>query len=234
MLKIKNLTAYYNNHEVIKEINCLIKSNEIVALIGTNGAGKSTLLKIISGILKPKQGTIVYNNKQILGLPPYKIVSLGISHSQEGRKVFQTLSVLENLIIGSYRCKKIDKAQLELVYSIFPKLKDRSKQLAGTLSGGEQQMLAIGRALMAKPQLLLLDEPSLGLSPNLSKELFILIKKINQLQNISILLVEQNAKVALKLSNYAYVLDLGKIIIEGKSQELLQSSQIQKAYLGNL
>ena len=233
MFRIENLTSGYGGITAIRDIDCHINKGEIVALIGANGAGKSTLLKTISGYIKAKNGSIFLHNKNITNIPMHKIVRCGIAQSPEGRKVFATLTVRDNLLMGAYCRKKINKDQLNFIYSTFPRLAEREKQLAGTLSGGEQQMLAIGRALMAEPELLLLDEPSLGLAPATTKELFVLIDKVNKVQEISIFLVEQNASIALKYADRGYVLEAGKIVLSGSNTELLNSKVVQEAYLGN-
>ena len=206
---------------------------KIVTLIGANGAGKSTLMRTISGLVKAQSGSILWNGQELLGKPIDQIVASGIAMSPEGRRVFADLTVLENLKIGAYLRK--DKAEtekdLEWVYSLFPRLRERSWQSAGTLSGGEQQMLAVGRALMAKPKMILMDEPSMGLSPLLVKEIFAIIQEVNK-QGITILLVEQNAKMALAISDRAYVLETGNISIEGNAADLLNDPRVKKAYLG--
>ncbi|MDR2401374.1 MAG: ABC transporter ATP-binding protein [Deferribacteraceae bacterium] len=230
--EIKDLFVAYGGIHALTSVSLEVREGEIVCLIGANGAGKSTLLRSISGLIKPKKGSIVFNNTEIAGVAPHKIVALGISHSPEGRRVFATLTVGENLLMGSYVLKKKNKATFDFVLETFPILKERLRQYAGTLSGGEQQMLAIGRSLMAEPKLLLLDEPSLGLAPIITKELFSLIKKINEARKISILIVEQNAKAALKLSKRGYVLDVGKITFSGDSKTLQNSPELKESYLG--
>jgi branched-chain amino acid transport system ATP-binding protein len=211
-----------------------VKPGSIVTLIGANGAGKTTTLKTISGLLKPKSGEILYDGRNIAGLPPHQIVKLGLSHVPEGRMIFANLTVLENLQLGAYLQteKQVVRRELEHVYSLFPRLLERGKQIAGTLSGGEQQMLAIGRALMSKPKLLLLDEPSLGLAPLLVKTIFEKIVEINRQQGLTILLVEQNANLALEISSFGYVLETGKITLQGDSPLLRQNPQVKIAYLG--
>jgi branched-chain amino acid transport system ATP-binding protein len=211
-----------------------VKPGSIVTLIGANGAGKTTTLKTISGLLKPKSGEIFYDGQNIAGLPTHQIVARGLSHVPEGRMIFANLTVLENLQLGAYlqKDKKIIRHELEHVFSLFPRLKEREKQIAGTLSGGEQQMLAIGRALMSKPKLLLLDEPSLGLAPLLVKAIFEKIVEINREQGLTILLVEQNANLALEISHFGYVLETGKIILQDDSAALRQNPQVKSAYLG--
>jgi branched-chain amino acid transport system ATP-binding protein len=212
-----------------------VKPGSIVTLIGANGAGKTTTLKTISGLLKPRAGEIFYAGKNIAGLPTHQIVARGISHVPEGRMIFANLTVLENLQLGAYlqRDKQIVRLELEHVFGLFPSLQEREKQIAGTLSGGEQQMLAIGRALMSKPKLLLLDEPSLGLAPLLVKTIFEKIVEINREQGITILLVEQNANLALGISHFGYVLETGKITLQGDSAALRQNPQVKSAYLGS-
>ena len=231
LLEVKNLHVNYGAITAIKGIDLHVNRGEVVTILGANGAGKTTTLRTISGLLKPVSGEIIFDGENITPLPAYDIVSRGMSHSPEGRRVFGTLSVQENLMMGAYTLKKYDEKTLEWIYEILPRLKEREEQLAGTLSGGEQQMLAIGRAIMSKPKLLILDEPSLGLAPVLVKVIFKAIRQIAQ-SGVTVLLVEQNAKAALKLANRGYVLELGKIIHTGSSQELLNSEVIQEAYLG--
>ena len=217
----------------MRGVSLNVPDGKIVTLIGANGAGKSTLMRTISGLVKAQSGSILWNGQELLGKPIDQIVASGIAMSPEGRRVFADLTVLENLKIGAYLRK--DKAEtekdLEWVYSLFPRLKERSWQSAGTLSGGEQQMLAVGRALMAKPKMILMDEPSMGLSPLLVKEIFAIIQEVNK-QGITILLVEQNAKMALAISDRAYVLETGNISIEGNAADLLNDPRVKKAYLG--
>ena len=238
MLRLIDIHTYYGPIEALKGIDIEVRKGEIVSLIGSNGAGKSTTLMTISGILKPRVGDIFLNDRKISGLKAHHIVSLGIGHVPEGRRIFPWLTVRENLEMGAYsrssglRFKGTSFArQLERVYEIFPVLKERAKQSAGTLSGGEQQMLAIGRALMSGPQILLLDEPSLGLSPIMVSKIFKIIKEINE-DGVTILLVEQNAQAALELSERAYVLENGRISLSGTGKELLKKEEIKKAYLG--
>jgi branched-chain amino acid transport system ATP-binding protein len=231
LLEIRDLHVNYGAIKAIKGINLLVNSGEVVAILGANGAGKTTTLRTISGLLRANSGKIIFDKNDITKTPAYDIVSLGMSHSPEGRRVFGTLSVEENLLMGAYTLKNYDKETLEWIYDILPRLKEREKQLAGTLSGGEQQMLAIGRSIMSKPKLLILDEPSLGLAPVLVKVIFKAIKEISK-SGVTVLLVEQNAKAALKLANRGYVLELGKISFEGSSEKLLNSKIIQEAYLG--
>ncbi len=231
LLEIKNLHVSYGAINAIKGIDLHVKKGEVVTILGANGAGKTTTLRTISGLLKSSEGSISFDGKDITSVAAHDIVTLGMSHSPEGRRVFSTLSVEENLMMGAYTLKKHDKETLDWIYEILPRLKERKQQLAGTLSGGEQQMLAIGRAIMSKPKLLILDEPSLGLAPVLVKVIFKAIKQISE-SGVTVLLVEQNAKAALKLANRGYVLELGKITHEGSSEELLNSETIQEAYLG--
>lgn len=231
LLEVKGLHVNYGAIEAIKGIDLYVNKGEVVTILGANGAGKTTTLRTISGLLKSSAGSIIFDDKEITHIPAHEIVSLGMSHSPEGRRVFGTLSVEENLMMGAYSLKKYDASTLDWIYEILPRLHERKKQLAGTLSGGEQQMLAIGRAIMSKPKLLILDEPSLGLAPVLVKVIFKAIKEISQ-SGVTVLLVEQNAKAALKLANRGYVLELGKITHSGSSEELLNSEMIQEAYLG--
>jgi len=231
LLEVKDLHVSYGAINAIKGIDLYVNRGEVVTILGANGAGKTTTLRTISGLLKPVSGEIIFDGKAISQLPAHEIVSLGMSHSPEGRRVFGTLSVEENLMMGAYTLKKYDAKTLEWIYEILPRLKEREKQLAGTLSGGEQQMLAIGRAIMSKPKLLILDEPSLGLAPVLVKVIFKAVKQIAS-SGVTVLLVEQNAKAALKLADRGYVLELGKITHTGSSEELLSSEVIQEAYLG--
>lgn len=235
MLNIENIKTFYGNIQALKSISMKIDDGEIVSLIGSNGAGKTTTLKTIGGILKPKQGKILFNDKDITGFSTHRIVREGIVIVPEGRRVFGRLSVEENLQIGAYTRnikRNIMMQEIEEIYGIFPILQERKKQHAGTLSGGEQQMLAIGRALMAKPKLLLLDEPSMGIAPIIVKEIFRVIKKINEINGTTILLVEQNAKMALSISNRGYVIETGNIILTGTGEELKENEDVKKAYLG--
>ncbi len=233
MLKVENLVVSYGMIEAIKGISFEVKDGEIVTLIGANGAGKTTTMQTISGLLKPASGSITLDGVELTKIPAHKIVSCGLAQVPERRRVFTQQSVEDNLQLGAYTRK--DKAEiqkdLEEVYEWFPRLKERRKQLAGTLSGGEQQMLAMGRALMAKPKIMLLDEPSMGLSPLLVKEIFHIIEEINK-KGTTIFLVEQNAKMALAIANRAYVLETGKITLEGTGAELASDPRVQKAYLG--
>ena len=234
MLEIKNLQVSYGAISALHGISLSVPNGKIVTLIGANGAGKTTALKTISGLLKPKSGEIFYDGKNIAGLPPHQIVARGISHVPEGRMIFTNLTVLENLQLGAYlqKDRQIVRRELEHVFTLLPRLQEREKQIAGTLSGGEQQMLAIGRALMSKPKLLLLDEPSLGIAPLLVKTIFEKIVEINRQQGLTILLVEQNANLALGISHFGYVLETGKIILQDGSVALRQNPQVKSAYLG--
>ena len=233
MLEIKDLHVSYGGIQALRGVSLNVPDSKIVTLIGANGAGKSTLMRTISGLVKAQSGSILWNGQELLGKPIDQIVSSGIAMSPEGRRVFADLTVLENLKIGAYLRK--DKAEtekdLEWVYSLFPRLKERSWQSAGTLSGGEQQMLAMGRALMSKPKLLMLDEPSLGLAPIVVREIFDIIRTVNQ-QGITVLLNEQNANMALKVADYAYVLETGTLTLSGTGAELLTNEQVKAAYLG--
>jgi branched-chain amino acid transport system ATP-binding protein len=233
MLKIENINVFYGAIHAIKGISLEVNEGQIVTLIGANGAGKSTILRTISGLLKPKSGEITFEGKGIAGKPAQDIVKLGISQVPEGRRVFANMTVLENLELGAYirSDKQGIKDDMEVVFQRFPRLKERLTQLAGTLSGGEQQMLAMGRALMSRPRLLLLDEPSMGLAPLLVKEIFSIIKDINT-TGTTILLVEQNANMALSIAHQAYVLETGRITLSGDAKELAASEEVRKAYLG--
>ena len=233
MLEVKDINVYYGAIHAIKGISLVVDEGEIVTLIGANGAGKSTTLRTISGLLKPKTGAINFLGKSIAGMPAHKIVREGISQVPEGRKIFAEMTVQENLELGAFT--RNDNAEIQadfkMVFGRFPRLEERKFQLAGTLSGGEQQMLAMGRALMSRPKLLLLDEPSMGLAPLLIKEIFNIITDINK-TGTTILLVEQNANMALSIANRAYVLETGRITISGNAKELAASEDIRKAYLG--
>ncbi len=233
MLKIENLVVRYGMIEAIKGISFHVNDGEIVTLIGSNGAGKTTTMHAISGLIKPHSGTITLDDQDLIKMPAHKIITQGLAQVPEGRRVFAEQTVKENLLLGAYHRKDKDEIlkDLEYVFELFPRLKEREKQLAGTLSGGEQQMLAMGRALMAKPKILLLDEPSMGLSPLLVKEIFRIIQEINK-KGTTVLLVEQNAKMALAIADRAYVLETGKITLEGTGEELSASEQVRKAYLG--
>ncbi|WP_461207069.1 ABC transporter ATP-binding protein [Clostridium sp. DL1XJH146] len=234
MLEIKNLQVNYGYIKAVKGIDIKVGEGKIISILGANGAGKTSTLKAISGIIKPSAGQIIFNGEDISNLSSDKIVSRGLIHCPEGRKIFPELTVEENLKVGAYivRDKKIIKENFQKVYQYFPRLLERKKQMAGTLSGGEQQMLALGRGIMANPKLLILDEPSLGLAPIIVGEIFNIIKKIKS-EGVTILLVEQNAFQALKISDYSYVLETGKIRLEGKSEEIRENEDIKKSYLGN-
>jgi branched-chain amino acid transport system ATP-binding protein len=233
MLEVNNVDVYYGVIHALKNMSLRVEKGEIVTLIGANGAGKTTTLRTISGLIKPSKGSIAFKGHKIVGMNAPEIVKAGISHVPEGRRIFPEMTVLENLELGAFLRKDKDEIQkdLELVFSRFPILKNRSKQNAGTVSGGEQQMLAIGRALMSRPELLLMDEPSMGLAPLLVNEIFSIIKEINE-QGTTILLVEQNANIALSIAHRAYVMETGSIILEGSGKELANSDQVKKAYLG--
>lgn len=233
MIEITNLKVSYGVIQALKGIDLKVEKGEIVSLIGANGAGKTTLLKTISGLLRPYEGTITLNGKSLVGMQGNKILQLGLAQVPEGRQVFASLSVEENLELGGYllKNKEVLKQNIKSMYKMFPRLLERKRQLAGTLSGGEQQMLAIGRALMSNPSIVLFDEPSMGLSPLLVKEVFSVIKKINE-AGTTVLLVEQNAKMALSIADRAYVLETGKVVLSGSGRELLNDNSVKKAYLG--
>lgn len=235
MLSINNVDVYYGNIHALKDVSIEVNEGEIVTLIGANGAGKSTLLKAISGLLKPKHGTILYFSQQIGGKPAQSIVKNGISHVPEGRRVFANMSVEENLELGAYLRKDRDgiKKDLTHVFELFPILNERRKQQSGTLSGGEQQMLAMGRALMARPKLLLMDEPSMGLAPLMVQAIFNIIQTVNH-EGTTVLLVEQNANMALSIANRAYVIETGRIVLSGTASELQASEEVKAAYLGGI
>ena len=233
MLKVDNIDVYYGAIHAIKGISIEVPKGEIVTLVGSNGAGKSTTLRTISGLMKPKNGTILFEDKNIVGVPAHKIVGMRLCQVAEGRNVFANMSVMENLELGAYLRNDKDgiARDLEDVFKKFPRLLERKDQISGTLSGGEQQMLAMGRALMSRPRLLLLDEPSMGLAPLLVKEIFNIIKEINE-SGTTVLLVEQNANMALSIADKAYVLETGRIALAGTAQELASSEAVRKAYLG--
>ena len=233
MLDIRNIQTFYGKIQALRDVSIKVNTGEIVSLIGANGAGKSTLLMTVSGINKPREGVIIFEGKNIEKEEPHKIVKLGISQSPEGRRIFSKLTVEENLKLGSniYENGKNYLNDIKEIFALFPVLSDRKIQRGGTLSGGEQQMLAIGRALMARPKMLLLDEPSLGIAPKLVNQIFVAIKNINKEKKVTIFLVEQNAKKALELADRAYVLVNGKVTIQGTGQELLKNQDIQAAYL---
>ncbi len=233
MLEVRDLEVYYGVIKAIKGISFDVNEGEIIALIGANGAGKTTILHTVTGLISPKHGSITFEGHNLVKTPAHKIVSLGMAHVPEGRRVFAQLSVLENLKLGAYTRR--DSAEinqsLKMVYERFPRLEERKNQLAGTLSGGEQQMLAMGRALMSKPKIILMDEPSMGLSPILVSEIFDIIRSISE-NGTTVLLVEQNAKKALAIANRAYVLETGNITLEGKASDLANNDSVKKAYLG--
>lgn len=232
ILEVKDLEVYYGVIQAIKGISFEVNEGEIIALIGANGAGKTTTLQTITGLIPPKAGKIFYEGKEITRIPGYKLVSMGIAHVPEGRRVFAEMTVLQNLKMGAYTRK--DKSELEetleSIYKRFPRLEERKNQLAGTLSGGEQQMLAMGRALMSHPRLIVMDEPSMGLSPIYVNEIFEIIQEINK-SGTTVLLVEQNAKKALSIANKAYVLETGNIVLSGDAKELMNNDSVKKAYL---
>ncbi len=236
MLELKALNAYYGAIHALRGVSILVKDRQIASIIGANGAGKTTLLRSISGLMSSKKGRIMYDDRDISGLPASDIVRLGICQVPEGRQLFAHLTVFDNLKLGAYlyfmkgNRREIDE-QLERIFTIFPVLKERSKQIAGTLSGGEQQMLAIGRALMSKPRLLLLDEPSMGLAPLVVREIFRVIRELHE-GGTTILLVEQNARVALRIASYGYVLETGEVALEGETADLLENEDVKRAYLG--
>lgn len=233
MLKVREIDAYYGDMQALRNVSIDVNRGEVVSVIGSNGAGKSTLLKTVSGMLRPRTGSISLNGNEISRAPTSKIVENGISHVPEGRQIFPTMTVLENLEMGAQfaRTKKVQRETLEQVFTYFPRLKERLKQKAGTLSGGEQQMLAMGRGLMSLPTLMMLDEPSLGLAPVLVSTIFEIIEKINK-QGTSILLIEQNVFHSLKISDRGYVLENGEIALSGVGKELLENPHIRKTYLG--
>ena len=233
MLEVKDLEVYYGVIQAIKGVSFHVEKGEVIALIGANGAGKTTILHTVTGLLSPKKGSVIFQGKDITKTPAHKIVSMGMAHVPQGRRVFAELSVYENLKMGAYT--RTDKAEIEdslkSVYKRFPRLEERKNQMAGTLSGGEQQMLAMGRALMSKPGIILMDEPSMGLSPILVNEIFDIIRSVSE-SGTTVLLVEQNAKKALSIADRAYVLETGNITLEGKAKDLLEDDSIKKAYLG--
>lgn len=233
MLEIKDLEVYYGMIQAIKGVSFDVNEGEVIALIGANGAGKTTILHTITGLLSPKKGSVIFEGQDITKIPAHKIVSLGMAHVPEGRRVFAQMSVYQNLKMGAYTrsSKEEIEASLETVYKRFPRLEERKNQIAGTLSGGEQQMLAMGRALMSKPKIILMDEPSMGLSPILVNEIFDIIQSVSAM-GTTVLLVEQNAKKALSIADRAYVLETGKIVTSGVAKELMNDDTIKKAYLG--
>jgi len=238
MLKIKNINTYYGQVHALKNISLHVQAGEIVSLIGANGAGKTTILNSLSAITPPRDGEIVFEGASLIGLSPDRIVERGVSQVPEGRQVFKDFSVEDNIELGAYlrfrgrEGRSVIRNDIEEIFALFPQLSSRRKQMAGTLSGGEQQMLAIGRALMAKPKLLLLDEPSMGLAPLVVQEIFKVITKLRQEKGTSVLLVEQNAKAALKIADRGYVLETGKVILEENASDLLENKDVQRAYLG--
>ena len=232
LLEVKNIKVYYGNINAIKDISFEVNEGEIVTLIGANGAGKSSILNTVAGLIKPKSGEIIFDGQGIIGIPAHKIVSKGMALCPEGRRIFQQLSVKENLEMGSYTRPVNEVSEsIEKVYELFPRLKERYKQIAGTLSGGEQQMLAMGRALMSKPRLMMLDEPSMGLAPILVEQIFDIIKNLHK-SGTTILLVEQNAQMALSIADRGYVMETGRIVTGGTGKELLLDDAVKKAYLG--
>lgn len=233
MLRLDNIQVFYGGIHALKGISFNVPEGKIVSLIGANGAGKSTVLKSICNLVTPQEGEIVFNDESIKGQPTHEIIKKGITLVPEGRRVFSNLTVLENLYLGAYSRKANQEVEKDIqrVFELFPRLKERLKQSAGTLSGGEQQMLAVGRALMSRPRLLMMDEPSLGLAPLLVKNIFEIIKEINR-QGVTILLIEQNARAALELADYAYVLETGVIVLEGTGAELIENKSVREAYLG--
>ncbi len=234
ILSIRNVESFYGPIMAIRGVSLDVHPGQIVSILGANGAGKTTLMKTVSGVMDPEKGTITFDGQQIQGSEPHKVVQKGVVHVPEGREVFPLLTVDENLSLGAYTLK--DKGQIDhdrdLVFSYFPVLKERRNQEAGTLSGGQQQMLAIGRGLMANPRIMLLDEPSLGLSPLLVQEIFGILKRLNDEQNMTMMLVEQNANAALELAHHGYVMEIGRIVMDGAAETLLQSEDIQNFYLG--
>ena len=232
LLKVDNIEVYYGMIKALKGVSFEVNKGEIVALIGANGAGKTTILHTVTGLLKPKTGKILFNDKDITKTPAHKIVSMGMAHVPEGRRIFSQLSVIDNIKLGAFTRKDKDEIEqtLQYVYERFPRLKERKNQIAGTLSGGEQQMLAMGRALMSKPDFVLMDEPSMGLSPLLVSEIFDIIKAINE-NGTTVLLVEQNAKKALSIADRAYVLETGNIVLSGDAKDLMNDESVKKAYL---
>jgi len=236
MLSLENLSAYYDSIAALKGVSLEVPKGEVVSIIGANGAGKSTLLKAISGLIKNQQGRVLYKGGDIAGLPANKIVALGISQVPEGRQIFAHLTVQDNIDLGAYlyykrRNRREIQERIDYIFKLFPILKRRSKQIAGTLSGGEQQMLAISRAMMGRPELLLLDEPSMGLAPLIVREIFSVIKQLNE-SGTTILLVEQNAKAALNVADHAFVIETGEIVLEGLARDLMDNPKVKEAYLG--
>ncbi len=231
MLNVENIDVYYGNIHALKGISFHVEEGEIVALIGANGAGKSTTLKTVSGMMHPKNGKITFLDEDITHMDSYKLPAKGLAHVPEGRRIFLQMTVMENLEMGAYIHKSVPRDDLDMVFERFPRLKERRSQIAGTLSGGEQQMLAMGRALMSHPKLMMMDEPSMGLAPILVEQIFDIIKRMHQ-AGTTILLVEQNAEMALQIADRAYVLESGRVTLSGTGRELAQSDEIKKAYLG--
>jgi len=231
MLELRDVQTFYGHIHALKGVSLEVHAGEIVTLIGANGAGKSTTLKTISGLLSPRAGEVIFEGKRINGMPAHKVAATGIAQSPEGRRVFPRMSVLENLEMGAFIHKGVDNADIDRVFGLFPRLKERIHQKAGTLSGGEQQMLAIGRALMSKPRLLLLDEPSMGLAPILVEQIFDIVKAVNE-QGTPVLLVEQNALMALSIAHRGYVIQTGEIVLADDAQALMRNDLVRKAYLG--
>jgi branched-chain amino acid transport system ATP-binding protein len=234
MLRVERIKASYDEVPALHEVSFKVEPGQIVSIVGANGAGKSTIMKSVSSLLKPDAGTIVFEGRRIDQMPAHRVVNLGIAHVPEGRRLFARLSVIQNLTLGAYTRKSPEhrQATLEKIFQIFPVLASRQNQYAGTLSGGEQQMLAIARGLMSKPKLLMLDEPSMGIMPKLITEIFEMIQKVNREEGLTILLVEQNVQEALEVAHYAYILQTGRIVMEGKPADLLRTDLIKKAYLG--
>jgi branched-chain amino acid transport system ATP-binding protein len=233
VLQIENLHVFYGGIHALKGVSLLVPRGTIVALIGANGAGKSTMLRTVSGLVRPREGRILFEGQDITGESPHRIVEMGIAMVPEGRRIFPNLTVMENLLLGAYTRRDHQglKKDLEWVFSLFPRLRERTWQKGGTLSGGEQQMLAVARALMSRPRLLMMDEPSLGLAPLLVREIFHIVRELLQ-SGVTILLIEQNAKAALEIAHYAYVLETGRVTLEGEGEKLLEDERVRKAYLG--
>jgi branched-chain amino acid transport system ATP-binding protein len=234
MLRVERIKVSYDEVPALHEVSFKVEKGQIVSIVGANGAGKSTILKAISSILRPDEGSIFFENQRLDHIPAHRVVEMGIAHVPEGRRLFARLTVKQNLTLGAYTDKSLENRQAALknIFKLFPVLQERQNQQAGTLSGGEQQMLAIARGLMSKPKLLMLDEPSMGIMPKLITEIFEMIQRLNQEEGLTILLVEQNVQEALELAHYAYVLQTGRIVMEGKPADLLQTDMIKKAYLG--
>ena len=231
MLKVTNANVYYGKIHAIKDVSFEVNDGEVVSLIGANGAGKSTILRTVSGLLRSRTGVIAFDGKNIGNMPAHKIVNMGLAQVPEGRRIFLQMTVMENLEMGAFTQKKVSEADIEAVFARFPRLKERRRQIAGTLSGGEQQMLAMGRALMSHPRLMMLDEPSMGLAPILVEQIFDIIQELHR-SGTTILLVEQNADMALKIADRAYILETGSVVLTGTGAELAQSPEVKKAYLG--